>query len=279
MIRFSAGIFLIAQLFVFMKANPLVGDHVFPADPREFPFIASIRRKFPEEQLNREHICTGALITQKHIITAAHCFRFIQIHEIDVIVAEENWTTPNFIYEIDSWVTYNAWARATGKTIEFLSNDVMIIKLSSPVNREVITPINITMWNEQQLHRTNAFMFGWNISSVNSGNIMLVKGQVTILTNCEYEHRLRLMTNEHHEITKNYLASSADPYILSSCGDSGAPLVDKDNVLLGITLGICPSVGWGNFSLEFYRQYIINLHLNVYYYREFIENAIILFGE
>ncbi|XP_058797607.1 uncharacterized protein LOC131667884 [Phymastichus coffea] len=273
MILFLAYIFLIAQIFLCVKADPLVGEHIFPANPHEFPFIVLFKQKSSKERLNSEYFCTGSLITQKHIITVAHCFQHRIQNEIEAIFAGKDWTTSYFSYAIDSWCIYDSWARANEKTIEFPINDVAIVKLSLPVRHDGITPAHLTNLNNKQLYGTKAMIVGWVGIYDNSSTMHLLQGKVTILRPYESEHLLKLVANRKIKVSENYLTTSADPYILSSCGDSGGPLLDKDNILLGVTRGICPTIKWGNFPPEFLKKYKVTVHLSVDYYREFIENV------
>ncbi|XP_058797604.1 brain-specific serine protease 4-like [Phymastichus coffea] len=273
MIRFSVCMFLNVQVFVFLKSNPLIGEYVYTVKSCEFPFIVSFRTKI-SEQLNYENFCTGSFITQQHIITAAHCFEDKIENSIEAIVAGEDWTTSYFSFAIDSWLIYDSWARHNKKPIEFPVNDVAIVKLLSPANKKRIIPISLTYLNDQPLYRTKASIFGWNFIKENPFTMVLRKGYVRILTPDHCQHQFKLVTNQKFVMNKNFLTTFAEPYVLASCGDSGGPLLDANNNLIGITRSTCPNRSWGNFSLEFLNRYQFNVHSSVNYYREFIENVI-----
>ncbi|XP_058797603.1 trypsin-like [Phymastichus coffea] len=273
MIQFPAYIFLITQVFILIKADPLEGKHVFPVEPPQFPFIVSLRQKSFQDILTSQHFCTGSLITQKHVITAAHCFQERIEFEVEAIVSQQNWTRPSLSYEIDSWLTYNSWAPANGKTIEFPINDVAIVKLSLPICHDGITPAHLTNLNNKQLYGTKAMIVGWVGIYDNSSTMHLLQGKVTILRPSKSEHLIKLVANRKIKVNENYLATFAKPYILASCGDSGGPLLDNNNFLVGITRSTCPKIYWGDFPEEFLNHYKINLHSSVDYYREFIENV------
>ncbi|XP_058802900.1 uncharacterized protein LOC131670921 [Phymastichus coffea] len=274
MIQFPAYIFLIAQVFILIKTDPLKGKHVFPVDYRQFPFIVSIRQKHFKGISNGYHFCTGSLITQSHVITAAHCFQTRIKNEVEAILTGRNGTRPYLIhYEIDSWLTYDSWARTNGKTIEFPINDVAIVKLSLPVDHDGITPALLTNLNNEQLYGTKAIIVGWEGVHDNSLTMHLLQGKVTILRPSQSEHLIKLVANRKIKLKENFLATYAEPYILANSGDSGGPLLDKNNFLLGITRSISPRINWGDFSEEFLNYYKINIHSSVHYYKEFIENV------
>ncbi|XP_058797602.1 serine protease 30-like [Phymastichus coffea] len=273
MIQFSAYIFLTAQVLVFIKADPLKGEQIFQADPQDFPFVVSFRQKMLEGLLDSEHFCTGSLITQIHVITAAHCFEERIESEIEAIIVGEYWIRPYVDHGIDYWLIYDSWARENGKAIEMPLNDIAIAKLSSPANREHITPVSLTNLNNKQLYGTKAMIIGWKAINEDSLTMVLLQGKVTILCPSKYERLLKLVANRIIKLNKIYLATFTAPYILASCGDSGGPLLDNNHFLLGVTRSTCPISRWGNFSEEFINQYKINLHSSVHYYSDFIENV------
>ncbi|XP_058797612.1 uncharacterized protein LOC131667886 [Phymastichus coffea] len=271
MIQFASCIFLTVQVFAFVEAIPLMGDRVVVAEPDEFPFVVSFRQKFLFYAF--EHFCAGTLITQYHVISAAHCFEGKNISEINVAVAGQNWRKNDLCYRIDSWLTYNSWAQNNGKPMSYPVNDVIIIKLLSKINKGTMIPISLSHLDDQQLYRTKALIVGWNVTSTLPASSILLKGEVTVLSPEQREHLFKLVTNEKITINKNYLATFAESYILVNCGDDGGPLLDKNNHLIGITRGKCPNIAWGNFSEKFLNNYKFNVHLSVNYYREFIENV------
>lgn len=58
-------------------------------------------------------------------------------------------------------------------------------------------------------------------------------------------------------------------------GDSGGPVLDENNVLLGVIHSTSPNetLQWGYFETKFINKYKINLHASIDYYRDFIESV------
>ncbi|XP_058797620.1 uncharacterized protein LOC131667889 isoform X2 [Phymastichus coffea] len=128
MIQFSVYIFLTAQVLFFIKADPLMGKRIFRADPQKFFFIVSFRQKDSEALLDSEHFCTGSVITQIHVITAAHCFEERIESEIEVITVGQYWIRSYVYHGIDYWLLYDPWALANEKTIVYPFDDMAIVK-------------------------------------------------------------------------------------------------------------------------------------------------------
>ncbi|XP_058810016.1 uncharacterized protein LOC131675163 isoform X1 [Phymastichus coffea] len=271
MIQFASCIFLTVQVFAFVEAIPLMGDRVVVAEPNEFPFVVSFREKSMSGLF--QHFCTGSLITRKHVISAAECFEGKILSEIRVVVAGKNWASQGYLYDIYSWLTYNSWAQNNGIPLTYLVNDVIIVKLLSTISEKTTMPVSLSHLVDQQLYRTKALIVGWNVTSTLPASSILLKGEVTVLSPEQRKHQFKLVTNDKVTINNNYLATFAESYILINSGDTGGPLLDKNNHLIGITGDICPNRAWGNFSDEFLNNYKFNVHLSVNYYREFIQNV------
>lgn len=61
-----------------------------PADPGEWPWMAALLRRGPQNAY-----CGGVLITDRHVLTAAHCTRKFEPNEIFVRLGEYDFRTFN----------------------------------------------------------------------------------------------------------------------------------------------------------------------------------------
>lgn len=108
-----------------------MGNNVKPAETMEFPFVVSLSfSKQSREKLRYlYHFCGGSLITDKHVITAAHCIENKQPLEVLVMVGSVD-LNEGKMHTIRSWITYNEWARENNMLTEFPLNDIAVIVVS-----------------------------------------------------------------------------------------------------------------------------------------------------
>ncbi|XP_011494840.1 PREDICTED: trypsin iota-like isoform X2 [Ceratosolen solmsi marchali] len=208
-----------------------------------------------------DHICMGSLISRKHILTSEHCISTESPEGIQIIVGSTNLYEGN-AYFIYWWISYDQWATVREIQLEFLENDVAIIRLLN------IVPATINLARISAGHNTDFYNIvvqtvGWGSENDSVANNRLQAVSLRVITKENCESRIgRLLNQEIYIEEQQTVCTIANPYALLSWGDSGGPLLNA-NSIIAINRGICPEVALGDPN-------VVNYHIGIAYYRPFI---------
>ncbi|XP_063586133.1 proclotting enzyme-like isoform X1 [Penaeus indicus] len=183
------------------------------ADPQEWPWMAALMRD------GASSYCGGVLITDRHILTAAHCVDGFDQNTITVRLGEYTFDLADDTGHVDFRVADIRMHRSYDTTTYV--NDIAIIKLQGSTNFNVdIWPVCLPEGDESYEGRTGT-VTGWG-TIYYGGPVSSTLQEVTvpIWTNkaCDDAY-------EQNIIDKQLCAGATDGGKDSCQGDSGGPLL------------------------------------------------------
>ncbi|CAH0553080.1 unnamed protein product [Brassicogethes aeneus] len=228
--------------------NRIVGG--LPSSIKDFPWQVSL-------QMRGLHFCGGSIISNLHILTAAHCLHLVKNVEspIEVRIGSRKLHKGGKLYNSSYVMVHPLY---NPKSTNF---DVGIIKLNKPIKQgNTSRAIQIVDENKSFPTNTIAYISGWGHKKEN-GEIQdkLRSSRVKII-----DYTLCKKYFKPGEISENMLCAGNPTGETDSCqGDSGGPLVIQ-NKLVGV-------VSWG---IGCGRPYRPAVYANLANLRQFIDEAI-----
>ncbi|XP_037068009.1 clotting factor B-like isoform X2 [Pollicipes pollicipes] len=201
-----------------VSANRIIGGRI--AEPNAWPWLAALGYEFTENKI--EFFCGGALLTDQHVLTAAHCIKpelkTVRLGDHDLF----NETEVNTVVEHPVLASF-PHQEYNNRT---LFHDIAIIKLRTRVKlTDAVHPVCLPIvpeMRELNLVRKTAFIAGWGTTKF-KGEASEVLREATVRV-----HRQQLCKQRYralrHKIIDNQMCASSKGQ--DSCqGDSGGPML------------------------------------------------------
>jgi hypothetical protein len=113
---------------------PMIGESVRIAYAREFPFVVSIKRINPSnEEPEKDHVCTGVLVSNQDIVTISHCFEHLRLYNTEVIIGSNN-IRYGTTYYVSWWVSYFEWSLIENKPRRYPNNEITMLRVRYYLN-------------------------------------------------------------------------------------------------------------------------------------------------
>ncbi|CAH0713669.1 unnamed protein product, partial [Brenthis ino] len=192
----------------------------------EWPWLVAL---YKSQFSSLSYICAGTLISDRHVVSAAHCIRRKTELKLSNIVIKAG------VYNLDDWTDISV-SKVLGAAIHegyntsTLENDILVLTLDRTVPfGEFIRPA--CLWSgDTDLSRivgTSGVVAGWGASEFGTGGMgepLMVRMPIVSTTTC------RASKAEFHRITSSNTLCAGDRNGSGPClGDSGGGLYILDN--------------------------------------------------
>ncbi|XP_073952290.1 chymotrypsin-1-like [Choristoneura fumiferana] len=206
------------------------------------------------QNLTGSHVCGGAVVSERHVVTAAHCVQGTEPQYIKIVVGTTNLDEGGKQYDVEAIKIYNDF------NFSERANDIAMLKISEAFN---LNDIEIIKLDENYLNENDTVILtGFGAVQVNGESSRLM--HILDLTVFSQEICRYAMRNSR-AVLDNMFCTFTRMGEGTCHGDSGGPLI-KDNKLVGlVSWGIPCAVGFPD------------VHTRIAPYADWIQKEIVTF--
>ncbi|CAF0934325.1 unnamed protein product [Adineta steineri] len=217
-------------------------------------------------QYNEQHICSGTLIDNQHILTTAHCFQQSLIPiPYSVVLGAHYLSNSTYRIPIDRFIFHSDYNSQTSE------NNIGLIKLSERIDSfsNQITPACLARSTKQSDKSNPLIVAGWRTIKNNTWSVSetdeLRQTVLTVMNECSDVYK-----NKKYNLKKEICAGTKYSKRDLCQGDDGSGLFEKQNhdidrwILVGIM----------NYGCDCAQQGYPGVYIRISAYYDWIQNTI-----
>nr|XP_014089859.1 chymotrypsin-2-like [Bactrocera oleae] len=209
------------------------------------PYQVSIQNTFGD------HVCGGSIVAPEWILTAGHCLDWPKKY-LKIVTGTVEWNKPGDEYFVEDVKIHCQFNKP------MYHNDIALVRLSKPIVFDSYTAAVELATSNTMKNGDSVVLSGWG-SAKAWGNAVKKLNKVS-LKYLDYKTCLKTVKNKKF-IGKGHICTSTKDGKGSCSYDSGGPLVDANNVQIGLVNGGQPcAIGYPDTfaSVFYYHDWIVN---------------------
>ncbi|KAJ8664487.1 hypothetical protein QAD02_006149 [Eretmocerus hayati] len=246
----------------FLKAEPLAGGPVRIAKTNEFQSVVSIGKKHGGPNLQLNQLCTGTVITKRHVLATARCLENKNANDLEVFGGSAN-ISQCTKYSVMGWMNYNDFIfHDKRRAFEQPDYNIAIIMLSEPVDMVKTKPALLASQNIGKYYSQTASTAGWGTTVHELNPEMMHTANLLILSKSECVDATVNVTRRKEAILRDKIICTLIPPVLSEV-DAGGPLLYRNEILIAINMHF-------PFDYQWLLGLRVNFHISLSRYIDFI---------
>ncbi|XP_036325092.1 trypsin-2-like [Rhagoletis pomonella] len=198
------------------------------------------------------HVCGGAIISDRWILTAGHCMQDFPIESLLVVVGTNIWSKPGATYRPELAYIH------CRHDMPIYQNDIAVVRLNATIQFNNVTQ-PIEMYTNTLKAGDQVTMTGWGSPKLNWPNTDVLQIQnFTIISRQECLQRW----DNHEGVGYGHICTFTRSGEGACNGDSGGPIVYEGKLVGLVNWGAPCAMGKPD------------MHASVIYYRDFIERSL-----